>query len=86
MGIVTIQRKGRKLNLLGKVHPADETTFSALYNTGKPLSASQLAKTLKININAMNERLTKLTSLGVVRREKTSSQAGREQYVYHILG
>jgi len=84
MGIVMIQRKGKGLSLLGKVHPADEATFSALHSAGKPLLASQLAKVLKININAMNERLTKLTNLGVIRREKATSPAGRELYAYIV--
>jgi len=33
----------------------------------------------------MNERLSKLTSMGIVRREKGSSATGREQYVYRVL-
>jgi hypothetical protein len=85
MGIAMIRRKGKNLSLLGKVHPADEATFSAIRSAGEAPSASQLAETLKVNINAINERLTKLTNLGVVRRQKTVSAAGREQYAYRVL-
>jgi len=34
----------------------------------------------------MNERLSKLSSMGIVRREKSSSASGREQYVYKVMG
>jgi predicted transcriptional regulator len=34
----------------------------------------------------MNERLAKLSNLGIVRREKSSSASGREQYVYMVMG
>jgi len=33
----------------------------------------------------MNERLSKLSNFGVVRREKSSSASGREQYVYKVM-
>jgi predicted transcriptional regulator len=69
---------------LGKVHPADEETFAELVLAGA-VSAGALSKTLDVNLTAMNERLAKLTGLGLVRREKGSSATGREQYVYRVL-
>jgi hypothetical protein len=85
MGVAMIKRKGKSLHLIGKVHPSDEVTFSEIEKSGDALTASQLAEKLRVNLNAVNERLTKLTSLGVVRREKAVSPAGRELYVYRVL-
>jgi hypothetical protein len=85
LGLVIIERKGKKLELLGKVHPSDRQTFKAISEAKKPVTASGLKETLGINLNAMNERLTKLTNLGLIRREKTVSGAGREQFEYRVI-
>lgn len=83
MGLVMIERHGnRKYKLLGKVHPVDESTFVAIARKKGPVTASELKDELGINLTAMNERLTKLTNLCLVRREKGTSSAGREQYEY----
>lgn len=83
---LTIIERGRgKLELLGKVHPADQETFREIVRAGEAISAGALSKKLEVNLTAMNERLSKLTGLGVVRREKASSASGREQYVYRVL-
>jgi len=71
--------------LLGKVHPADRATFATIIAAGEAVSAGALSKTLDVNLTAMNERLSKLTGLGIVRREKVPSAAGRERYVYLVL-
>ena len=81
-GAVIIERKGRKLQLIGKVHPADQSTFDAVVEAKGPSTAAALKERLKVNLTAMNERLSKLTSLGLIRREKSVSVAGREQYEY----
>jgi predicted transcriptional regulator len=70
---------------LGKVHPADQETFTAIVKAGEAVSAGALSRNLEVNLTAMNERLSKLTSIGIVRREKGSSATGREQYVYRVL-
>jgi hypothetical protein len=80
-----IERGHGQLKLLGKVHPTDEETFAQIVGTGEAVSAGSLSKKLEVNLTAMNERLSKLTNLGVVRREKGSSASGREQYVYRVL-
>jgi predicted transcriptional regulator len=85
LNLTMIQRSQGQLKLLGKVHPADEETFAQIVGTGEAVSAGALSKKLEVNLTAMNERLSKLTNLGVVRREKGSSAAGREQYVYRVL-
>ncbi|KAA0252807.1 MAG: hypothetical protein EDX89_16665 [Acidobacteria bacterium] len=85
LGLQMIERRGTALRLLGKVHPADQATFDALRNTKTPTSAATLATVLGVNLTAMNERLTKLTSMGVIRREKAVSPAGRELYEYRLL-
>lgn len=85
MGLVMIERKGGKPMLIGKVHPADEQTFAAIVKAKGPLTAAELKDKLKINLNAANERLSKLTGLGVIRRERGTSPAGREQYQYCVL-
>jgi hypothetical protein len=85
VNVVMIERRETYLNLLGKVHPADRETFVAIVKAGEAVSAGMLSRDLEVNLTAMNERLSKLTSLGIVRREKSSSATGREQYVYHVL-
>jgi predicted transcriptional regulator len=86
MGLVIIERHGgRRHRLLGKVHGVDEATFAAIARKKGPVTASELKDELGVNLTAVNERLTKLTSLGLVRREKGTSAAGREQYEYRAL-
>lgn len=82
LSLVIIERKGRKLELLGKVHPIDEETFQAIVNYKKPVTAALLKDILDINITAINERLNKLTNMALFTRVKGASAAGREQYIY----
>lgn len=84
LSVAMIERRGAKVNLLGKVHPADRETFAAIVNAGA-VTAGVLSRDLEVNLTAMNERLSKLTSMGIVRREKGSSATGREQYLYSVL-
>lgn len=86
LGLAIIERKGRKLHLLGKVHPADQETFDAIVRAKGPVTAGVLTEQLGVNLTAMNERLAKLARLALVRREKGASPAGREQYQYSVLG
>jgi hypothetical protein len=85
VGLVMIERKGKTLYLLGKLHPADQMTFDAIVRAKEPITAAELSSQLDVHLTAMNERLTKLTKLGLVRREKGTSPAGREQYLYAVL-
>ncbi len=85
LGLAMIERRGRKVSLLGKVHPADQATFDAIVRVGGAVAAVTLAEELEVNLTAMNERLAKLTKLGLVRRERGLSAAGREQYLYTAL-
>jgi predicted transcriptional regulator len=86
MGLVMIERRSnRKYQLLGKVHSVDESTFVAIVGKKGPVTANELKAELGINLTAVNERLSKLTNLGLVRREKGTSAAGREQYEYWPL-
>jgi hypothetical protein len=85
LNLTMIERSQGKLKLLGKVHPADHETFAEIVGAGEAVSAGALSRKLEVNLTAMNERLSKLTNLGVVRREKGSSATGREQYVYRVL-
>jgi hypothetical protein len=84
-GLVAIERKGKKLEILGKAHPVDQSTFEAIVQAKGPMTAFELKEKLGVNLNAMNERLTKLTSMGLIRRGKGVSAAGREQYEYRVL-
>jgi hypothetical protein len=84
LNVAMIERRETTLSLLGKVHPADQETFTAVVKAGA-VSAGAMSKNLEVNLTAMNERLSKLTSMGIVRREKGSSATGREQYVYRVL-
>lgn len=80
--LAMIERDGKKLHLLGKIHATDEETFQAVVKAKRPVTASELTKQLEVNVTAMNERLTKLTNLGVIRRTRGVSGAGRQQYEY----
>lgn len=85
MNLAMLERARKGLHLIGKVHPADEATFKAIANHGAPATAAALSDKLKVGLNAMNERLTKLVGLGLLRRERATSLAGREQYEYTVL-
>jgi len=85
LGLAIIERTGGELKLLGKVHPADEATFAEVAKSREPLTAAVLRDRLGANLNAINERLTKLTNLALVRRERGVSPAGRELYLYRVL-
>jgi len=82
LGLATIERSGRKMQLLGKSHPVDAETFAEIVAEGGPTSATSLSKRLGIGLTAMNERLSKLVDLGLVLRAKATSTAGREQFMY----
>jgi len=84
LGLPLIERRGGKLALIGKVHPADKETFIAIAKAQKPVTSAELKDQLKVNLTAMNERLKKLTELGLIRKEQGVSQAGREQFEYSI--
>jgi predicted transcriptional regulator len=83
---IMIERQGSELRLIGKVHQLDRETFTGILEAGEAVSASALGKKLDVSPTAMNERLSKLNSLGVIRREKSSSASGREQFVYKVMG
>jgi hypothetical protein len=85
LNLAVIEKRGRQLELLGKVHPADLQTFFAIANARAAVTAAELRDQLNINLTAVNERLAKLTNLGLVRRRAGSSPAGREQYEYSVL-
>lgn len=82
---ITERKRGGMLELLGKVHPTDRETFKAIVTGREPITASALAERLSVNLTAMNERLSKLVGLGLVRRERVVSAAGRQQYQYSVL-
>jgi len=85
VGLAIIERKGKTLHLLGKLHPADQMTFDAIVRAKEPITAAELSSQLNVHLTAMNERLSKLAKVGLVRREKGTSSAGREQYLYAVL-
>jgi hypothetical protein len=84
IGLMIIEKAGGTLRLLGKVHPADEETFDAIIRAHGPVTASGLKEQLGVGLTAMNERLSKLLGLGLLRRERIASAAGREQYRYFV--
>jgi len=84
--LIMIERNGNEHRLLGKVHQLDRDTFAGILETGEAISAAALGKKLDVSPTAMNERLSKLNSFGVIRREKSSSASGREQFIYKVMG
>jgi len=85
LNLAMIERKAGKLQLIGKVHPSDQATFSIIANASEPVTATFLKDRLGINVTAVNERLSKLTALALVRRHAGVSPAGRQQYLYSVL-
>jgi hypothetical protein len=86
LGLMMIERRYGTLQLIGKVHPAHQDTFAAIVQGRSPMTSAALARQLRVNLKAMNERLAKLTACGVIRRETSRSPVGREHYQYHVLG
>jgi len=85
LSLMMIERgDGGELRLLGKVHPVDQATFAAIVNSKSPALAAELKEVLNVSVTAMNERLSKLADVGVIRRQKSVSPAGREQYAYSV--
>jgi len=84
LGLAMVERKKGKLNLIGKVHPTDLETFRAIERSKVPVTSNYLKDKLEINLTAVNERLSKLADMSIVRRSKRTSAAGREQYEYSI--
>jgi len=84
LGLAMIERQKKKLSLIGKVHPTDTITFETIAKAKAAVTAAALSNALSMNVTAVNERLTKLTNLGLLRRERGQSEAGREQYEYAI--
>jgi len=84
LSLAMIERRGKKVQLIGKVHPADSATFTAIAEAQVPVTAGELKDKLGTSLTAMNERLAKLINLGVIRRERAVSAAGREQYQYSL--
>ena len=82
LGLTMIERKADSRRLIGKIHPADEETFAALLRSKEPATSSELKDRLGIGLTAVKERLSNLTQMGVIRREVSMSQAGREQFKY----
>jgi hypothetical protein len=83
LGLVMIERRDGESHLLGKVNPIDESTFAAVAHARGPVAASTLKERLGIKLTAVNERLNKLVALALLRREKATSAAGREQFLYY---
>jgi predicted transcriptional regulator len=85
LGIVMIERKKKNLELIGKIHTAFLETFNIIAKAKAPLTANNIKEKMDINITAANERLSKLITMGLIRREKGTSVAGREQYAYSTV-
>jgi hypothetical protein len=82
--LAVIERQAGRLSLLGRLHAADKVTFGAIAASREPLTASALKDALEVNLTAMNERLSKLSKMGLVWRRRSVSAAGREQYEYLV--
>lgn len=85
LDLAMIERVEGRPRLIGKFHPADEETVITLFTAGAPIAAADLGERLGLKINAANERLAKLTDMGLVSRERARSSAGREQFLYRTL-
>ncbi len=79
-GVMALERKSSKVELLGKFSPSDEETLATLRKSRQSLSAADVARKLNIKLTASNERLVKLARAGLVRRERALE--GRAQQLY----
>ena len=84
LSIVECQSDGKR-EIIGKFHLVDQDTFKVISSSKDPVTAFELKEKLGVSIQAMNERLNKLVELQVIRRSKSTSLAGREQFVYSKL-
>ena len=82
-GVMMLELVDKTWELIGKFSGADENTLKALSDTGKPISATDLAAQLNIRVTACNERLARLTRFGLIHR--LASQSGRVQYLYSFV-
>lgn len=85
LNLLMIERHGTSVQLLGKTHPTDIDTFNAIWKAKGAVTVAELSNQLGLSATAINERVSKLTRLGVVRREKAVSDAGRGQFEYRVL-
>jgi hypothetical protein len=86
LNMAMIESSRGKFDLIGKAHPAYQETFNAVLKAKSPVTVNAIKDELQINLTAASERLNKLTQMGLIRREKAASVAGREQYLYSTLG
>jgi predicted DNA-binding transcriptional regulator len=85
LGLAMLERKGDEYRIIGKLHKTYIETFELIANAQLPLTANHIKDQLNINHTTANERLTKLFSLGLVKREKDRSDAGRDQFIYTMV-
>ena len=79
LNLAMIQRKGKRLELIGKVHPTDSDTFAAIAKGKSPITAAELKDRLETNLTAMNQRPKQVdrtrtdptTEVGFVVRSRT---------------
>lgn len=81
MGLAALVLHGNGWEVIGKFGEADLETLRELA-VAKSATAGEMARGLGISITACNNRLRKLTDLGLIRRERTVSPSGGEQYRY----
>jgi hypothetical protein len=84
LNLAMIERIKKKLVLIGKLHPADTATFEAIAKEKAAVTAATLSSKLSLTVTAVNERLTKLSDLGLLRRLQGQSEAGRKQFEYAV--
>jgi hypothetical protein len=85
LNVAMLELGGNGYQIIGKLHPAYVATFQAVAASNRAMSANLVKDAFGINLTAANERLSKLVSLGLLRREKATSEAGREQFIYSAI-
>ena len=80
-----LERRNGNLGVLGKVHPAYQETFGLIAGTQEAVTAGHVSEKMQINTTAANERLAKLAAMGLIRREKGTSESGRELFLYSTI-
>ena len=68
------------------MHPTDSDTFAAIAKGKSPITAAELKDRSETNLTQPRMTcLSKFTGLGLIRRQRSVSSSGREQYEYTVL-
>jgi len=84
LAMVRVDELGGEPGLVGKVPDHLVDTLWAIYDAGS-ITNADLAKKLRLNHTACNNRATRLAKLGLIRRKVETAAPGGRQYSYERI-